>query len=141
MQIVNSLGRYQLVPLYFAQDAIAASQTSTALNPIAAHGVVLDNIGVVMPWAGEIVAISANLSAASTNGTLAVVPTIDTVAKTDPALAITTDTAKSDTARRGTTVFAKDAVLGVQITTSAAWTAETMDLMVILWVTQKITGI
>ncbi len=142
MQVSNVLSKHQLVPLVFAQDAVAASQTAVALYCQQVHGAVaLDNIGYVMPFAGEIIGISADLSAASVAGTLAVVPSVDTTAATDPALAITTDTAKSDTCRRGSVPFAKDAVIGATITTSAGWNAETMDLVVIVWVLLNISGI
>lgn len=142
MQIINGMSRDQLVPLVFAQDAVAASQTAVALFPQQVHGAVaLDNVGYTLPWAGEIVAISANLTATSTGGTIALAPTIDTVAVTDPVLSETTGVAFADTAKRNTAAFAAKAVIGCSITTAAGWTAETMDLVVIVWVTQKIKGI
>ena len=68
MQIANILGKYQLVPLVFAQDAVAASQTAVALFPQQVHGAVgLDNVGYVMPFAGEIVGVSNDLTAAGTS--------------------------------------------------------------------------
>jgi len=52
------------------------------------HGdVTIDNVGYTMPAEGYVVGISLNLSAASTNGTLTVVPTIDTTVTTDPSCA------------------------------------------------------
>jgi len=141
MQVANIIPRWSLVELSFAQDAVAASQTAVALNPQAAHGVVLDNVGITMPSEGYIVGISLNLSAASTNGTLTVVPTIATTVVTDPTLSVTTAVVGSDFAKRHTTHFAKHAVIGAKLTTSAAWTAETMDLYVSVWVLLKVPAI
>lgn len=142
MVIDNTLGKYQVVPLTFAQAEVAASQNAVALSTQEVHGgVANDTIGYTMPFTGYIVGVSANLSAAATGGTLDLAPTIDGVAVTDPALAITTQTAKSDTCRRELNPFAKDAVIGCKITTSGAWTAETMDLVVRVWVIQTVGGI
>jgi hypothetical protein len=142
MQIDNTASKYQLTSLVFAQAEVAASQSAVALSTQEVHGgVALDNVGYTMPFAGEIVAVSANLSAAATGGSLAVVPTIGGTPVTDPALAITTQIAMSDTCRRGSNPFAKDAVIGVKITTAAGWTAETMDLLVVVWAIQTLGGI
>lgn len=141
MHITNELGRWQLVELSFSQDAVAASQSAAALNPQAAHGVVLDNVGITMPAEGYVVGISLNLSAAATGGTLTVVPTIDTTVTTDPSLAVTTAVVGSDFCKRATNYFAKHAVIGAKITTTADWTAETMDLYVSVWVVLKVPAI
>ena len=139
MNIVNELSRWQLVSLVFAQDAVAASQTAQALYPQQVHGAVaLDNLGYTMPWAGYIVGVSLNLSAAATDGTLTVVPTVDTVALTDPSAAVTTAVVGSDRCPRATNYFAKHAVIGAKLTTTATWTAETMDLLVQVWVLVRI---
>ncbi len=142
MQIVNSLGRYQLVPLTFQQDAVAASQTAAALYVTEVHGpVVLENVGYTMPFPGEIVAISSNLSTAATVGSLVIVPTVNTTAKTAPAVTMTTLTYGSDSAKRSTLPFAKNAVIGAKITTSADWNGTGADLVVTVWVLLKISGI
>ena len=138
MQVANIIPRWNLVELAFVQDAVAATQTAAALNPQGAHGVVLDNVGITMPQEGYVVGISLNLSAASTNGTLTVVPTIDTTVVTDPTLSVTTAVVGSDFAKRHTTHFAKHAVIGAALTTTGAWTAETMDLYVSVWVVLKV---
>jgi hypothetical protein len=142
MQIINSLGKHQLVPLVFAQDAVAASQSAVALYCQQVHGAVaLDNIGYTMPWAGEVIGVTINTTAAASAGTLTVVPTIDTTACSDPSGAITTEVAQSDSCKRGTNPFAAEAVIGAKITTTAGWTAETMDMVVIVWVLLTISGI
>jgi hypothetical protein len=141
MQVINSLGKYQLVPLCLAQDNVADSQTAVALftaEVASAAGVA--NVGYTMPFAGEIIGVSANLSAAASTGTLTITPTIDTTAVSDPALAITTETATSDTCRRSTNPFAANAVIGAKITTSG-WNGTSSDLNVVVWVLQRISGI
>jgi hypothetical protein len=141
MQVINSLGKYQLVPLVFAQDAVADSQTAVALFCQQVHGAVaLDNVGYTMPFEGEVLGISSNLNSAGTTGTLTVVPTIGAVACTDPSAAITTLLVASDTCPRGTNPFAKNAVIGANLTT-ASWNGTTADLVVIVWVLLKIAGI
>ena len=135
MQIVREASAYQLVQLTFAQAAVAASQTAVALlvNETAA-GAALANVGYTMPTLGEIVMISANLSAAGSAGTLTIQPTVNTTAKTDPALSITTQTAKSDSCPRNTSTFTKDAVIGCKITTDGSWNGTSADLVVNIWV-------
>ena len=141
MQVINSLGKYQLVPLFFAQDNVADSQSAVALftaEVASAAGVA--NIGYTMPFAGEIIAISSNLNAAATTGTLTIVPTIAAVAASDPTIAMTTLAVGSDTCRRATNPFAANAVIGASITTSG-WNGTSSDLNVIVWVLLTISGI
>ncbi len=142
MQIGNRLNRWQMVPLVFMQDAVAASQTDVQL-PVAEVNSGAANAcdGYCMPFAGEIIGISAHLSAAATAGTLTIGPTVDGTEKADPTLSITTQTDKSDSARRGTTKFAKNAVIGAEITTGATWDATTADLVVVVWVLLRIEGV
>ncbi len=141
MQITNDLSRYQLVPLLFAQDAVAASQTAAALYTTDANNSTSLNVYYTMPFAGEIIGVSANLDTAGTAGTLTVNPNIAGVAVTDPALAITTLAYGSDTCPRGTNTFAANAQIGCKITTSAAWNGTSADLQVIVWVLLKIESI
>jgi hypothetical protein len=142
MQIINSLGKHQLVPLVFAQTAVAASQTAAALytSEVATPLVAL-NVGYTMPFAGEIIGITLNLDAAATAGTLTVVPTIATTACTDPSAAVTTAVVESDTCKRGTNPFAAEAVIGAKITTSAGWNGTSSDVQVTVWVLLTISGI
>ena len=142
MQLIDELARWQLYPLTFGQSAVAASQTAAALYAQEVHGaVVLDNIGYTVPFEGYVVGISLNTTAASTDGTLTVVPTIDTTATTDPSLAITTAVVGADFCPRTTNYFAANSVIGADLTTTATWTAETMDLLVQVWVLVKIDSI
>ena len=140
MQIVRSLGKYQLVPLLFSQVDLAAAQTAAALLPIEATGGGTA-IAYTMPFAGEIVGISFSTTAAATAGSLTAVPTIATVACTDPSAAVTTATYASDTCNRGTNVFSKNAQIGAKITTTAGWDATGADLILQVWVILKVEGI
>lgn len=141
MQINKILGKYQLVPLHFAQDGCAAGQTNVQLPIIEAAGPVSFGItGYTMPFAGEIVGISYDLETAAANGTLTIGPTIGGTEVSDPTLSITTGTTGSDTCNRGKATFAKNAIIGAEITTSGAWDG-TDDLSVIVWVILAISGI
>lgn len=141
MQINNTLSRWQLVPLHFAQDALAASQTAVALKTTDANNSVSLNVYYTMPFAGEIIGASANLDTAATTGTLTVNPTIAGTAVTDPAISITTAAYGSDTCRRGTNSFAANALIGCKITTGATWDGTSSDLAAIVWVLLKIDAI
>lgn len=142
MQINKVLSQYQLVPLVFMQDNVAANQTNVQLVVAeVASAAGLANEGYTMPFAGEIIAISAQVSAAAANGTLTVGPTIAGTEKTDPTLSITTRTEKSDTCVRGTNPFAKDAVIGAEITTDGTWDGTSSDLLVVVWALLKVEGI
>jgi hypothetical protein len=142
MQINKATSKGQLVPLVFMQDNVAASQTNVQL-PIAEVASAAGNAceGYTMPFAGEIIGVSAQLSAAATTGTLTVGGTIAGTEATDPTLSITTQTAKSDTCPRGTNAFAKDAVIGAEITSGGTWDGTSSDLAVIVWVILYMDGI
>ncbi len=142
MRIEGTLSKYQLVPLVFMQDNLAASQSDVQLVVAeVASAAGLANEGYVMPFAGEIIAVSAQVSAAGSAGSLTVGPTVAGTEKADPTLSITTETAKSDKCRRGTNLFVKDSVIGAEITTSADWNGTTSDLVVIVWVILEVSGI
>jgi hypothetical protein len=138
MQIERITARGQLVPLLFTQGAVAASQTDAQLGT--ADGIA-DVLGYTMPFPGEIVAVTADLSAAATAGSLTVGATVGGTEKTDPTLSITTETSKRDTCQRGSAGFAAGDVIGAEITTSGTWDATTADLAVIVWVLLNLEGI
>lgn len=132
----------QLIPLRFAQDGVAASQTDVQLPVTHVGGTLTGQIaGYTMPWAGTIIGIAADLSAAGSVGTLTVGPTVAGTEKTDPTLSITTETTKSDTALRDAAAFDAGAVIGAEITTSANWNGTTSDLLVTVWVLLEVTGV
>lgn len=138
MQIERIIAKGQLVPLLFTQDAVAASQTDAQLAVVDGTAGAL---GYTMPFAGEIVAITADLTAAATAGSLTVGATVGGTEKTDPTLSITTAATARDTARRGVTLFAAGDIIGAEITTDADWNATTADLAVIVWVILHVDGI
>ena len=142
MQLTKTLGKYQLVPLVFMQDNVAASQTNVQLYTTeVASAAGIGVAGYTMPFAGEIVAISYDLSAAATAGTLTIGATIGGTEASDPTLSITTGVTGSDTCNRGKVPFAKNAIIGAEITSGGTWDGTSSDLVVIVWVVLAITGI
>lgn len=131
-----------LAVLTFADNAVAASQAGVDLPRVETSATTssTDVKFYEMPFAGTIVALSATLSAAATAGTLALVPTVNGTAVADPALAITTQTALTDTAPRGSIAFAAGDALGVEITTNGAWDGTTADLFADLYVVFDLTN-
>lgn len=143
MQVERITARGQLVAYTFSQDAVAASQTDAQLNAVetGATDGLLAVTGYTMPFAGEVVAVTADLSAAATAGTLTVGPTIGGTEKTDPTLSITTQTTRSDTVPRGVASFAAGDVLGAEITTGGTWDGTSSDLVVVVYVLLYLEGI
>lgn len=143
MQIERITARGQLVPLTFHQNALAASQTNVQLPLVETSATTssTDNDEYVMPFDGEIVAISAEVSAAATAGSLTIGPTVDGTEAADPTLSITTATEAWDTCPRGTAQFAAGDRIGAEITTSGTWDATTADLAVVVWVLLYVEGI
>lgn len=143
-QVERIIAKGQLVPLTFFQADVAASQTDVQLSVCAVDNAADDQLAVVgytMPFDGEIVAISADLSAAATAGTLTVGPTVGGTEKADPTLSITTQTTKRDTALRGAATFVAGDIIGAEITTGGTWDGTTADLAVAVWVLLHIEGI
>lgn len=143
-QIERVTAKGQLVAYTFHQADLAASQTDVQLSVCAVDNAADDQLAVVgytLPFEGEIVAITADLSAAGSAGTLTVGATIGGTEKTDPTLSITTETTKSDKALRGTTVFNAGDILGAEITTDGSWNGTTADLTVTVYVLLHIEGV
>lgn len=142
-QITREIAKGQLVPLVFHQNAVAASQTNAQLPLVETSATTssTDNDEYVMPFDGEIVAVSAEVSAAATAGSLTVGPTVDGTEESDPTLSITTETEAYDTAPRGTATFVAGDRIGAEITTDASWDATTADLAVVVWVLLSLEGI
>lgn len=144
MLIERITSRGQLVALTFGQADLAASQTDVQLSTTAVDNAADDQLqadGYAMPFDGEIVAITAYLTAAGSAGSLTVGPTVGGTEKTDPTLAITTATVARDSAPRGTAPFVAGDVIGAEITTSGTWNGTTADLQVVVWVILYIEGI
>lgn len=142
MQIDRTIAKGQLVQLTFMQDAVAASQTDVQL-PIAEVNAGAANAidGYVMPFAGEIVALTAITSAAATAGTLTVGPTVAGTEKTALTVTFTTQTSRSATCIRDTVRFNAGDAIGAEITSGGTWDGTTADLGVSVWVLLYLDGI
>ena len=138
MQIERITARGQMVPLLFTQGAVAASQTNVQLG--VADGVA-DVVGYTMPFSGEIIAISADLDAAASAGSLTVGATLNGTEKADPTLTLTTAAVARDTCPRDTNKFASGDIIGAEITSDGSWNGTTSDLAVIVWVLLYVEGI
>lgn len=133
---------YPIIALQFMQDNVAASQTDVQLNIAEVASAATNAVdGVTMPWAGIIVGISYNLSAAGTAGTLSIGPTVNGTEQADPTLAVTTAASGYDLAVRGAATFAAGDRIGAEITTNGSWDGTTSDLGVTVWVMPEVTGI
>lgn len=144
-QMERIIAKGQLVPLVFMQDAVAASQTNVQLPIAETNDGTTTSVNAsdeyVMPFDGEIVAITAALTAAATAGTLTVGPTVNGTEEADPTLSITTATEARDKAARGTATFVAGDLIGAEITTGGTWDGTTADLVVVVWVLLHLEGI
>lgn len=134
MQITREFAKYQLVPVAFAQANVAATQTNVQL--------LSDGVeGVSMPFAGEVLAIAVDLSAAATAGSLTVGVTKGGTENATTTQTITTETAKTAIFPRGTMTFVAGDKLGAEITTSGTWDATTAELSVKVFVSLTVEGV
>jgi hypothetical protein len=136
--IVRNTSKGQLVALPFVQDQLAASQTNAQLT-MQDSAVAVD--GISMPFDGEVVGISYDLSAAATAGSLTVGATVDGTEDADSTVTITTAKKGYQRIQRRKIRFKAGAQLGVEITTSATWDGTTADLVVTLWVLLQLEGV
>lgn len=133
---------YPIFPLTFTQDNVAASQTDVQLNVAeVASAATLAVDGITMPWAGIVIGISYNLSAAATAGSMTVGATVNGTEAADPTLTVTTAASGYDLAVRGAATFVAGDRIGAEITTNGSWDATTSDLAVTVWVMAQVTGI
>lgn len=143
-QIERVIAKGQLVPLNFFQADVAASQTDVQLSVCAVDNAADDQLAndeYVMPFEGEIIAISAELSAAATAGTLTIGPTVDGTEKTALQVSVTTETEKYTSTVRGTVPFAAGDRIGAEITTGGTWDGTGTDIVVTVWVLLYLEGI
>ena len=140
-QFEQIAARGQILDLLFVQDNLAASQTDAALNiqEVAAAAALLIQ-GLSMPWAGSVVGISVDTSAAATAGSLAVSVTKGGTKQTATTQTLTTETAKTAVFQQGAVPFVAGDKLGVKITTSGTWDATTADLAVRVFVLMDCIG-
>lgn len=132
----------KLVGLRFMQDNVAASQTDVQLAVAeVASATTIANDGDTMPWAGTIIGVSYQLSAAGSAGTLTIGPTVNGTEQADPTLSVTTGTSGYDTASRGAATFAAGDRIGAEITTDGSWNGTSSDLSVVVWCLVEVTGV
>lgn len=137
-RIERIISKGQMVPITFGLNSVTASQTNVQLATFTSNGV-----GVAMPFAGEIVAVTYSLTNAKTAGTLSVGPT---VGGTEIA-ALTLAAANSITSgikkvMRRTAVFSAGSEIGAEITTDGSFAAGTTpSLQVTVWAILSLEGI
>ena len=141
MQMENIIGRYQLVPLLFSQDACADSQSAVAMNTVEATGVTLTATGYTIPWPYHVVGISVFSDSARTAGTLTVDASIDTVATgLQAALDGTNTTYHYASQPRNTDIGAAGSRVGALLTT-ASWTPVDADIAVLVFILVDLKGV
>jgi hypothetical protein len=139
-QIERIISRGQLIPLHFTEDAVAASQTDAQLAIINATGAPANN-EYIMPFPGEIIAVTYGLTAAGTAGGFTIGPTIDGTEKTALQQTVGTTAEGRKSVARGSVPFAAGANIGAEITTDGSWDGTTADLVVTVWVLLYLEGI
>lgn len=141
-QFEQIASRGQIVPFLFAQDAVAANQTDVQLNILeVASAAALAVDGVAMPFAGSVVGLSVNLSAAATAGSLAVGVTLDGTEQTATTQTLTTAASATAVFSQDAVRFAAGAKVGVEITSSAGWDGTSSDLAVYVLVLLDCQGV
>lgn len=138
--MIPETSKGQLVPLYFAQDAVAASQTDVQLVTPGETTTPLTE-GYEMPWAGEVVGVSFTLNAAGSAGVFTIGATINGTEDADTALTVGTDAANYKRVPRGSARFSASDSIGAEISTDGSWNGTTSDLVVIVWVLVYMEGI
>jgi len=141
MAIERITAKGQLVPLYFYQDAVADAQTNVQLSVNENAGAAIHLVdGYTMPFPGSVVAVTADLDAAGSAGSLTVGASIGGTEDADTTLTITTETTKKKVVGRRLAEFAAGAIIGAEITT-ASWNGTTSDLLVVVWVILQLENI
>lgn len=142
MQIDRTIAKGQLVPLVFMQDAVAASQTDVQL-PIAEVNAGAGNaiVGYIAPFAGEVLGITWNVSAAGTAGVFTIGPTIGGTEKTTLTQTVGTAASGRGTVMRGTVPFVAGNEIGAEITTDGSWDGTSSDLCVVVWCLLYLDGV
>ena len=136
MQIENDISKGQLVALPFVQINAAASQTDVGLT------VAEVSDGYLMPFAGEVVAVTVRSNAARTAGTLTADALVNgTAAGLTAVLNATTTNNVKSTQPRGKDEFAAGAYIGAKVTTDSSWTPVTADIVVTVWVLLYLDGV
>ena len=140
MQVERIIAKGQVVPLQFYEDAVADSQTNAQLPVLAVDTVASLVDGYPMPFAGDVIAVSAALDTAGTTGSLTVGATVGGTEDADSTITITTETSKNLVIARGKVPFVAGDLIGAEITT-ASWDGTGSDLLVQIWVLFNLDGI
>lgn len=139
-QITLDTSKGQLVPYYFGQDALAASQSDVQLPvPMAEASTAVT--GYVMPFKGEVVAVAGYLSAAGSAGNITLGATLSGTEDADTTLTITTAANGYLAVPRGKCQFAAGADLGCELSTHASWDGTSADLIAVIYVLHYLEGI
>lgn len=134
-RIERIISKGQLVPLEFGQANVVASQTDVQL-------VGNQSSGYIMPFAGEIVAVTYCLNANKTAGVLTIGPTIGGTEVSALTVTAANSTAVGrKTVKRRTAAFAAGAEIGAEITTDGSLAPVTAELGVTVWVILSLEGI
>jgi hypothetical protein len=141
MQVEAIASKGQIVPFIFCQHSVANSQTDVQLNVIEAGNQTLAVQGISMPFAGSVVGMSVDLSAAATAGTLSVGVTVGGTEQSASTQTITTAIAARAVFGRNSIALAAGDKLGVEITSNAGWNGTSSDLLVVVYVLIDAAGI
>lgn len=140
MHVTNSASKGQVVAYLFGQDAVAASQTNVQL-PTAIGEASQAVTGYTMPFDGDVVGLTYDLSAAGTTGTFTIGVTVGGTENDDTTMTVGTTTAGHLAIPRGTCRVSAGDLLGAEITTNGSWDGTTADLAVVVYVLLALDGI
>lgn len=140
MNITQNASKGQLVAYVFGQDAVAASQTDVQLPTAIGEGSQAVT-GYTMPFAGDVVAIAYDLSAAGTTGTFTIGATVNGTEDADTTVTVGTTTTGRKRIKRGACRVAAGDLLGAEITTGGTWDGTTADLAVVVYVLLGMEGV
>lgn len=137
--MTSEIAKGQMIPLHFSQTDLAVSQTDVQLGTGDDAGTAA---GYVMPFAGEIIAISYLLSTNKTAGVMTVGPTINGTESASLTQTVANATSSgTEKTRRGSVPFAVGSSIGAELTTDASFLPITADLVVTVWVILSLEGI
>ncbi len=127
--------QYPLSTARFARHTVAAALSASALTVIDTNATSgsLNVSGEPMPFGGSIVGLTAALSAAASAGSLILDVTINGVVSGFQVL-LTTAAIGATIKEYGVTRFNANDLIGIKITTTAAWNGTTSDLLAAVYV-------
>lgn len=137
-RVERIIAKGQLIAVTFGLNDVAVSQTDVQLPVFTGNAV-----GQIMPFAGEIVAVSYLLSANKTAGSLSIGPTVGGVEKTALTLSAANGVASGrKVVKRTSITFNAGAEIGAEYSTDGSFAPTgTADLSVNVWVILSIEGI